>query len=99
MFAVVVSVAAIIRFAAPVIDATQSSRPIAESIQAFSHEPVPVRSIKSVACRNTGLSFISIVRRKITKTEMSRPRRTSWLPPKVRNRKSRNSFPDAEYHI
>ena len=42
LFAVVISVAAIIRFAAPVIDATQSSRPIAQTIQAFSHEPVPI---------------------------------------------------------
>src|SRR5256884_6522928 len=42
MIAVVVSVAAVIRFAAPVINATQSARPIAESIQAFSREPVPI---------------------------------------------------------
>ena len=42
LFAVVISVAAIIRFAAPVIDATQSARPIAESIQAYSHEPIPI---------------------------------------------------------
>ena len=34
--------AAVIRFAAPAIDATQSARPIAESIQAFSREAVPV---------------------------------------------------------
>ena len=42
MIAVIVSVAAVIRFAAPVIDATQSSRPIAVSIQSFSQQPVPV---------------------------------------------------------
>jgi 4-amino-4-deoxy-L-arabinose transferase-like glycosyltransferase len=42
IFAVVVSVAAVIRLAAPVIDATQSARPIAASIQAFSHEAVPI---------------------------------------------------------
>ena len=42
IFAVVVSMAAIVRFAAPVIDKTQSARPVAESIQAFSHEAVPV---------------------------------------------------------
>ena len=41
-FAVVVSVFQIIRLAAPAINATQSARPIAESIQAFSHEPVSV---------------------------------------------------------
>src|SRR5260370_17506400 len=42
MAAVVLSVGAVIRFAAPVIDATQSARPIAESIQAFSHDPAPI---------------------------------------------------------
>jgi 4-amino-4-deoxy-L-arabinose transferase-like glycosyltransferase len=42
MFAVVISVAAVIRFAAPVVDATQSARPIAESIPGFSREAVPV---------------------------------------------------------
>ncbi len=42
LFAVVIAMAAILRFAAPAIDATQSARPIAESIQAFSHEAVPV---------------------------------------------------------
>jgi hypothetical protein len=41
-FAVVVSVFLIVRFAAPVIDATQSARPIAKSIQAFSREPIPI---------------------------------------------------------
>jgi 4-amino-4-deoxy-L-arabinose transferase-like glycosyltransferase len=42
VFAAVLSVAAVIRFAAPVIDATQSARPIAESILFFSKEPVPI---------------------------------------------------------
>jgi 4-amino-4-deoxy-L-arabinose transferase-like glycosyltransferase len=57
MFAVVVSVAAIIRFAAPVIDATQSARPIADSIQAFSHEPVPVGLYHLNRVQEYGLEF------------------------------------------
>jgi 4-amino-4-deoxy-L-arabinose transferase-like glycosyltransferase len=42
MFAVVISVAAVIRFASPAIDVTQSARPVADVIRAFSHEAVPV---------------------------------------------------------
>ena len=42
MIAVIVSVAAVIRVAAPAIDSTQSSRPIAATIQSFSQQPVPV---------------------------------------------------------
>jgi len=57
MVAVVVSVAAVIRFAAPVIDATQSARPIAESIQAFSHEPVPVALYHLNRVQEYGLEF------------------------------------------
>jgi 4-amino-4-deoxy-L-arabinose transferase-like glycosyltransferase len=57
IFAVVVSVAAIIRFAAPVIDATQSARPIAESIQAFSHEPVPIALYRVNRVQEYGLEF------------------------------------------
>jgi len=57
MFAVVVSVAAIIRFAAPVIDATQSARPIAESIQAFSREPVPIALYHINRVQEYGLEF------------------------------------------
>ncbi len=57
MFAVVVSVAAIIRFAAPVIDATQSARPIAESIHAFSHEPVPIALYHVNRVQEYGLEF------------------------------------------
>jgi 4-amino-4-deoxy-L-arabinose transferase-like glycosyltransferase len=55
--AVVVSIAAIIRFAAPAIDATQSARPIAESIQAFSHEPVPVALYHINRVQEYGLEF------------------------------------------
>jgi hypothetical protein len=57
MVAVVVSVAALIRFAAPVIDATQSARPIAESIQGFSHEAVPVALYHVKRAQEYGLEF------------------------------------------
>ncbi|HEY6303100.1 MAG TPA: glycosyltransferase family 39 protein [Terriglobales bacterium] len=57
LFAVVVSVAAVIRFAAPVIDATQSARPIAEIIQAFSHEAVPVGLYHVNRAQQYGLEF------------------------------------------
>jgi 4-amino-4-deoxy-L-arabinose transferase-like glycosyltransferase len=56
-FAVVVSVAAVIRFAAPVMDAAQSARPIAESIQAFSHEPVPLALYHINREQEYGLEF------------------------------------------
>ncbi len=57
VFTVVVSVAALIRFAAPVIDTTQSARPIAESIQAFSHEPVPIALYHINRVQEYGLEF------------------------------------------
>ena len=57
MVAVVVSVAAVIRFAAPVIDDAQSARPIADSIQAFSREPVPVALYHINRAREYGLEF------------------------------------------
>jgi 4-amino-4-deoxy-L-arabinose transferase-like glycosyltransferase len=57
MMAVVVSVGAVIRFAAPVVDATQSARPIAESIQAFSHEPVPIAVYHINRVQEYGLEF------------------------------------------
>jgi 4-amino-4-deoxy-L-arabinose transferase-like glycosyltransferase len=56
-FAVVVSVGAVIRFAAPVIDASQSARPIADSIQAFSHEPVPIALYRVGRVQEYGLEF------------------------------------------
>ncbi len=56
-FAVVVCIASIIRFAAPIIDATQSARPIAESIQAFSHEPVPIALYHINRVQEYGLEF------------------------------------------
>ena len=57
MFAVVVSVGAVIRVAAPAIDATQSARPIARSIQAFSHEPVPIALYHVNRVLGYGLEF------------------------------------------
>ena len=96
MIAVVVSVAAVIRFAAPVIDATQSARPIAESIQAFSREPVPIALYHINRVQEYGLEFYLNRPAKPTKPEISRPQLTCWLPHKVRNPKSPNSFPDAE---
>ena len=57
MFAVVVSVGAVIRLAAPVIDATQSARPIVQSIQAFSHEPVPIALYHVNRVLGYGLEF------------------------------------------
>jgi 4-amino-4-deoxy-L-arabinose transferase-like glycosyltransferase len=57
MIAVIVSVAALIRFAAPVIDATQSSRVVAETIWSFSHEPVPVALYHVSRVEEYGLEF------------------------------------------
>ena len=57
LFAVVISVAAVVRLAAPVIDATQSARPIAASIQAFSREPVPVALYRIHREQEYGLEF------------------------------------------
>jgi len=57
MFAVVVSVWAVIRLAAPAIDVTQSARPIARSIQAFSHEPVPITLYHVNRVLGYGLEF------------------------------------------
>ena len=54
---VVVSVAIVIRTAAPIIDATQSARPIAESIQSFSQQPVPVAIYRLNRMQQYGLEF------------------------------------------
>jgi hypothetical protein len=47
----------VIRFTAPVIDATQSARPIAESIQGFSREAVPVALYHIHREQEYGLEF------------------------------------------
>jgi hypothetical protein len=57
VLAVVISIAAVVRFAAPVIDATQSARPIAERIQSFSREPVPIAVYHLSRERKYGLEF------------------------------------------
>jgi 4-amino-4-deoxy-L-arabinose transferase-like glycosyltransferase len=57
MIAVIVGVAAIVRLAAPAIDATQSSRPVAEIIQDFSHERVPVALYHVSRVQQYGLDF------------------------------------------
>ena len=49
--------AAVIRLAAPVIDATQSSRPVAEIIQDFSDERVPVALYHVSRVQQYGLDF------------------------------------------
>ena len=58
---VVVSVAVVIRTAAPIIDATQSARPVVESIresiQSFSREPVPVAIYHINRMQQYGLEF------------------------------------------
>jgi 4-amino-4-deoxy-L-arabinose transferase-like glycosyltransferase len=57
VFAVVISVGAVIRLAAPVIDATQSARPLAASIRTFSHEPIPVALYHINRSQQYGLEF------------------------------------------
>ena len=57
MIAIVVSVAAILRLAGPIIDATQSARPVAESIRAFSHESVPIAIYHINRMQEYGLEF------------------------------------------
>jgi 4-amino-4-deoxy-L-arabinose transferase-like glycosyltransferase len=57
LFAVVVSVAIVVRSAAPVIDATQSARSIVESIHSFSREPVPVALYRVSRAQEYGLEF------------------------------------------
>jgi len=57
MIAVIVSVAAVIRMAAPVMDATQSARGVAETIRAFSREPVPVALYHVSRVEEYGLEF------------------------------------------
>jgi hypothetical protein len=57
LFAVVVGVAAVVRLAAPVIDAPQSARPIAASILSFSREPVMVALYRVHREQEYGLEF------------------------------------------
>jgi 4-amino-4-deoxy-L-arabinose transferase-like glycosyltransferase len=57
LVAVVVSTAIVIRKAAPVIDATQSARPVAETIQAFLQHPVPLAIYRINRVQQYGLEF------------------------------------------
>jgi 4-amino-4-deoxy-L-arabinose transferase-like glycosyltransferase len=57
MIPIVIGVAALLRLAAPVIDATQSARPVAQSIQSFSHEAVPVALFHANRQTEYGLEF------------------------------------------
>jgi 4-amino-4-deoxy-L-arabinose transferase-like glycosyltransferase len=57
MIAIVLGVGAILRLAAPAIDAAQSARPVAESIQAFSRELVPVAIYHVNRVQEYGLQF------------------------------------------
>ena len=57
MIPIVIGVAALLRLAAPMIDATQSARPVAQSIQSFSHEPVPVVLFHATRQLEYGLGF------------------------------------------
>lgn len=54
---VVVGIAAVLRLAAPSIDAKLSARPIARTILSFSHEPVPVAAYGTNREQEYGLEF------------------------------------------
>ena len=55
--AVVLGIAAVLRLAAPSIDARLSARPIAHTIQSFSHEPVPLAVYGTNREQDYGLEF------------------------------------------
>jgi 4-amino-4-deoxy-L-arabinose transferase-like glycosyltransferase len=57
MFPVVIGVAALMKLAAPAIDATQSARPVAQGIQSFSQEAVPVALFHTSRQLEYGLGF------------------------------------------
>ncbi|HUM05412.1 MAG TPA: glycosyltransferase family 39 protein [Terriglobales bacterium] len=57
LVSVVIAVAAILRLASPVIDATKSARPIAQDILSFSHESVPVAACRINRQQEYGLEF------------------------------------------
>jgi 4-amino-4-deoxy-L-arabinose transferase-like glycosyltransferase len=57
LVAVVLSTAIVIRKAAPVIDATQSARPVAETIHAFLQQPVPLAIYRINRQQQYGLEF------------------------------------------
>ena len=57
MIVIVIGVAALLKLAAPAIDASQSSRTVALVIQSFSHEPVPVALFHASRHVEYGLEF------------------------------------------
>jgi 4-amino-4-deoxy-L-arabinose transferase-like glycosyltransferase len=57
LVSVVVSVAVLIRAGAPVIDDTQSARPVAEMIQSYSQQPVPFAIYRINRVQQYGLEF------------------------------------------
>jgi 4-amino-4-deoxy-L-arabinose transferase-like glycosyltransferase len=57
MIPIVIGVAALLRLAAPAIDATQSARPVAQVIQSFSQEAVPVALFHTTRQLEYGLGF------------------------------------------
>ena len=57
MVPIVVGVGAILRLASPMVDATLSARPIAETIQSFSQEAVPIAVYHANRVQEYGLEF------------------------------------------
>ena len=57
MIPVVIGVGVLLKWGAPAIDAAQSARPVAQSIQSFSHEPVPVVLFHATRQLEYGLGF------------------------------------------
>jgi 4-amino-4-deoxy-L-arabinose transferase-like glycosyltransferase len=57
MIPIVIAVAALLKLAAPVIDATQSARPVAQVIQSFSQEAVPIALFQTNRQLEYGLEF------------------------------------------
>ncbi len=57
MIPIVIGVAALIRLGAPALDATQSARPVAQVIQSFSYEAVPVVLFHTPRQLEYGLEF------------------------------------------
>jgi hypothetical protein len=57
MVPILLGVAAVLRLAAPAIDARLSARPIAQTIQGFSHESVPVAVYHTTREQEFGLEF------------------------------------------
>jgi hypothetical protein len=57
MVPIVVGVSAILQLASPMVDATLSARPIAEAIQGFSQEAVPIAVYRTNRVQEYGLEF------------------------------------------